>query len=210
MAVPKIRGFTLVSGGAAYNLKVGFFPNLVHVYNRTKWATDGTNCEFYWNNRMPSAYAYAQAADITSLDRSIITSNGISPYSASAMTDNSQVITGVTAANPPVVTVGSTAGWVDGNFTRIRDIVGMTELNGNLYEIDVLSATTFSLVGVDASAFTAYTSGGNAYNQSLEITNTGGYGITLGTSVIGADGDVLDVFCYQLGENLVDLGDIGA
>lgn len=207
--VPKIRGFTFISGGAAYNLNVGFVPDLVHIYNRTKWATDGTNCEFYWNIRMANGYAYAQASDIASLDRSIITSNGVSVYSASAQTDISQVISGVTQANPGVVTVASTAGWATGNFVRIRDVVGMTELNGNLYEIEVLTSTTFSLVGIDTSGFTAYSSGGNAYNQSIETTNSGFYGITLGTSVVGADSDVVDVFCYQLGEKMIELGDIG-
>jgi hypothetical protein len=207
--VPKIRGFTLVSGGAAYNLNVGYIPDLVHIYNRTKWATDGTNCEFYWDIRMANGYAYAQASEIASLDRSIITSNGVSTYAASSQTDISQVISGATQANPCVITVGSTSGWADGNFVRIRDVVGMTQLNGNLYQIDVLSSTTFSLVGIDSSGYTAYSSGGNAYNQSIETTNAGFYGITIGTSVIGADGDVIDVFCYQLGEKMIDLGDIG-
>lgn len=209
MAVPKIRAFTFISGGAAYNLDVGFIPDLIHIYNRTKWETDGTNCEFYWHKRMPDGYAYAQKADIASLDREIITSNGVSVYNTASFTDNSQVISGVSQANPAVVTVASTAGWQTGDYVRIRDVVGMTELNTNLYRITVINATTFSLDGVDSTGFTAYSSGGNAYNQSLEVSATGGMGVTLGTSVVGADSDAVDVFCYQLGDPMVNLGDIG-
>ena len=209
MAVPKIEGFTLESAGAtAYNLIIGYVPDEVHVYNRTKWATDGTSCEFYWNKRMADGYAYAQASDIASLDRSIVTTNGISQYSASAITDISQVITGITAANPPVVTVTSTAGWVTGNSVRIRDVVGMTELNENIYQITVINTTTFSLTNVNATSFTAYASGGNAYNQSVRVENTGGYGITLGTTIMGADGDILDIVCTQYGQAMTNIGDV--
>lgn len=210
MAVPKIRGFSFTSGGAAYNLDVGFVPNMVQIYNLTKWATDGTNCEFLWDKSMADGYAYAQASDIASLDRSIITSNGVSVYQTSSWPDISEVISGVTQANPAVVTVGSTANYTTGDYVRIRDVVGMDELNGNLYKITVINSTTFSLDGVDSSGFTAYSSGGNAYNQSIKIENTGKSGITLGTSVVGADGDVLRVYCYQFGDQINDLGDIGA
>lgn len=70
-------------------------------------------------------------------------------------------ITGITQANPAVVT--STAhGFVDGDIVKIASVVGMTELNGNTYMVNQLTANSFELVGVNSTGFTAYSSGGTA------------------------------------------------
>lgn len=203
------KAFTLTSGGAAYNLICGFKPNMVRIVNLSKFATDGTACEFLWTDSMPNAYAYAGIADATGINRSIITTNGVTPYSIESFTDIGQVITGITAANPAVVTVSSTAGYAVGNGVRIKDVVGTTEMNGNMYKVSVVNgATTFSL-DLDSSGLTAYSSGGNAYNQSLTMVDSGGAGVTLGTSVVGADGDSLEVYCYLFDQGYEALGDIG-
>jgi len=69
-------------------------------------------------------------------------------------------ISGATQANPCVITTSSTSQLVNGDYVTITGVVGMTQLNGNTYEIQVLSATTFS-INVNSSLFTAYVSGGN-------------------------------------------------
>ena len=71
-----------------------------------------------------------------------------------------QAITGITQANPAVVTVADTSVYTDGQVVTITDVVGMTEINDQSAAITILNATTFEFA-VDSTGFTAYTSGGN-------------------------------------------------
>ena len=75
------------------------------------------------------------------------------------------VITGITQADPAVVT-SSGHGLTTGDRVRITGVVGMAEVNNFLYEVTRLDANTFSLQyafddsDVDSTGFTAYSSGG--------------------------------------------------
>jgi hypothetical protein len=73
-------------------------------------------------------------------------------------------ITGATQANPVVLTM-DTDKLNDGDDITISGVVGMTELNGNTYEVKVTKVggnPSVELVGIDGTGFTAYTSGGTA------------------------------------------------
>jgi len=72
----------------------------------------------------------------------------------------SQAITGITQADPAVVTVADTSVYNDGDTVTISGVVGMTEINGLSSTITILNATTFELDTIDSTGFTAYTSGG--------------------------------------------------
>lgn len=70
-------------------------------------------------------------------------------------------IIGISQDNPAVVTyVGAspTNGW----YVKIRNVVGMTDVNDNAYLVANVNtgAKTFELSGLDSSAFSAYISGG--------------------------------------------------
>lgn len=71
-------------------------------------------------------------------------------------------VSGATQADPCVITTQVNHGLQTGNQVTMFGLGGMTELNGNQYFITVVTPTTFSLDGVDSSAYTAYTSGGYA------------------------------------------------
>lgn len=71
-----------------------------------------------------------------------------------------KTITGATQANPGVITAVA-HGYSTGTRVPIASVVGMTQLNGNTYTITVVDADHFS-IGVDTTAFTAYSSGGTA------------------------------------------------
>lgn len=98
-----------------------------------------------------------------------------------------KTITGITAANPPVVT-SAAHGYSDGDLIRIEGVVGMTEVNGRAFIVDNSATNDFELKGVDGSAYTAYASGGSAYKQTMtQIANV--------ASITGFDGvaDEIDV-----------------
>lgn len=77
-----------------------------------------------------------------------------------------KTITGATQANPCQITsVGH--GLATGDVVIIEGIVGMTQLNGRYYTITNTGANTFTLDGVDSTAYTAYSSGGYASLRNL-------------------------------------------
>lgn len=83
-------------------------------------------------------------------------------------------ITGITQANPGVVTTLLNHGLTTGGTTTISGVLGMTAANGGPYTVTVITEKTFSF-GVNTSGFGAYTSGGiltpNTRNITASITD---------------------------------------
>src|SRR3990167_9585129 len=88
--------------------------------------------------------------DISGGEVSSLTSGILGAYGA---------ITGITAADPAVVTSAS-HGLTTGDQVRIASVVGMIQVNQTDFTIEVVNANSFKLVGIDSSAYTAYSSGG--------------------------------------------------
>lgn len=85
----------------------------------------------------------------------------------SQVIEAAKTITGITQANPAVVTSAS-HGYATGEEVYLSGIVGMTQLNGRNLKITVLSANTYSLqymdgTNVNSTGFTAYSSAGSSY-----------------------------------------------
>ena len=74
------------------------------------------------------------------------------------------VITGITQADPAVVTAAS-HGFTDGWQVYIDDAGGMEEINGFYVRVANKAANTFECYGIDSSKFTAYTSGGTVIRK---------------------------------------------
>lgn len=70
-------------------------------------------------------------------------------------------VTAITAANPPVV---SAAGHTlaNGEYAVLSGVEGMTQINGLVSVVANVAAGTFELSDIDASNFSAYTTGGTA------------------------------------------------
>jgi len=83
----------------------------------------------------------------------------------------SKTITAITQANPPVCTAAA-HGSTTGDVILIASGTGMTALNDRIYTITVLTADTFSLDGVDATALPAYTSSGTATRGTFYVAKT--------------------------------------
>lgn len=85
-----------------------------------------------------------------------------------------RTISAITQASPPVVT-SATHGLTDGDVIRITDVVGMDELNDELFVVLVVDANSFQLADADSTDYTAYTSGGiidvAELSNFCEITN---------------------------------------
>lgn len=94
--------------------------------------------------------------------RESTSSHGLTYGTSASIYDNISVVTNITAANPPVVTYSGADIWTNNDVVSIHDVIGMTEINGEMGTVANLNTTanTFELSGVDASAFTAYSSGG--------------------------------------------------
>lgn len=126
----------------------------------------------------------------------------LSAESARAAT---KVITGITAASPPVVSA-ATHGYVTGDIVFLDNIVGMTQLNKRAYVVTNLSAGTFSLNGIDATGYSAYVSGGDSFK--LTMTAIGQV-----SNVTGFDGEASEIDVTHLRstakEFLVGLQDFG-
>lgn len=83
-------------------------------------------------------------------------------------------ITGISQANPGVVTVSSIDTLQNGDQIVIEGVAGMTEVNytgSNIYTVANILGTTFELQGIDTTAFTAYSSGGTViYGEVVNYT----------------------------------------
>ena len=81
----------------------------------------------------------------------------------------SKSISNISTTNPVVVTTTSSHSYTESSEVTITDVVGMTEVNGNEYYMDILTGNTFALYSdpllttpVDGTAFTPYSTGGVA------------------------------------------------
>lgn len=83
--------------------------------------------------------------------------------------NSAKTITAITQANPGVVTA-TAHGFVTGDKIKITGVVGMTQVNDLYFTITVIDANSFS-IGVDTTAYTAYSSGGTATKHGITQTN---------------------------------------
>jgi uncharacterized repeat protein (TIGR01451 family) len=103
--------------------------------------------------------------------------------------NTAQPITGITKANPAVVTYSGADTYSNGDKVKISGVLGMTEVNDREFTVANVNtaANTFELSGINSTGYTAYTSGGTVMeissvtfsitatvinNPSAAITNT--------------------------------------
>lgn len=83
-------------------------------------------------------------------------------------------VTGITNANPGVVTVDLNHGYTTGQVINIAGAVGISGINGTPLTITVVTQTSFS-IGINTTSSGTWTSGGvvtpNFRNQSISISN---------------------------------------
>ena len=92
-----------------------------------------------------------------------------------AVLEANKTITGITQANPGVVT-SAAHGYSNGDTVVITGVVGMTQVNNKRFKVASVTTNTFQLQDIDGNnvnttSYTAYTSGGIA-NRVYTLTTT--------------------------------------
>lgn len=222
-------------GAGAYTFTIPFEPDSLEVFNYTDAGVDLSKPISFWFKGFPAG----DAIQLQKIDNdgggdgaSILleatngvtvanTAGGAPAYRAS--------ISGVSKADPCVVTTSAAHGYSTGQIVRITDLGnvgpnatarGMDELNNNRYKIVVINTTSFSLQDpvsgddIDSSAFTTWVSGGNVVLETRVISDPEAYvydpvvyKLTMGTAVLGSDSDVFYFRCFKYGQ-VEDLGDL--
>jgi len=85
---------------------------------------------------------------------------GFGTFTGEAKARRVRLITGITQANPAVVTTSVAHTLSNGQRVRLSGVVGMEEVNGNTYIVDGATTTTFQLKSTNSTGFDAYVSGG--------------------------------------------------
>jgi len=170
------RNGIINSTGAAVSLALGFVPDKFTITNYTKTAAQsGVGFSEWISNVVPSANAFITTYTAGAPVVSLLTSNGVTPVALGGNWLNTlYTITGITKANPGVVSVSSVNPansnvLVNGMTITISSVVGMTQVNTNRYIVAGISGSTgaqtfklYDLFGnpVNTSAFGTYVSGG--------------------------------------------------
>lgn len=89
--------------------------------------------------------------------------------------DGTANITGITRANPAVVTLDASTRYSNGDLIEINDVEGMTEVNTRRFKVANRSGFTFQLHdefgnAVNSSGYTAYTSGGTTQKAVTTVS----------------------------------------
>lgn len=106
-------------------------------------------------------------------------------------------ITGATQADPVVITANG-HGHSNGDTVYLKNITGMTELNGRLFTVANATANTYELQGIDGTSYSAYVSGGESRVTTTTITNL--HHLEGETLVALGDGNVMEDLTVSGGE----------
>lgn len=128
---------------------------------------------FVWNTRdnqeailIPFEYNTEQAyiLEFTNQKMRIIKDGGL-------VTMTAQAITGITKANPAVVTYSGADTYANGDRVVISGVLGMTQVNNLEFTVANVNtgANTFELSGINSTSYSTYTSGGTVA-EIVEVT----------------------------------------
>lgn len=205
----------LESAGVAYNLQTPWQADKLEWYNYTKFATNNKNLQGVWFRDFPAGDDLIISRGTTDLSSVLEATDGVTVANSSGgFVDEHVTITGISTATPGVVTAAG-HGLSDGDRVVITKVIGTIaqEVNNKTFMVDVLSSSTFALYDVFGNPITTvgtYTSSGqiNKTGPSLGVIDASVlYYLTLGTAIMGDDGDDL-YFVATKFNRYVNLGDV--
>lgn len=197
----------------------GYFSK-TSVLNFAAEVVNGGGCEFINRHRSISAFSVVIAGDANSIDQNVervssayqiipIPADGLQSnivhnmgqLNAVRLADVNLPITGISKANPAVVSLDPTAlansNLVNGNQVFFADVAGMTQLNKNIYTVANINtvAGTFELSGTDSTAFGTFASGSVQNRTGPAVLLNGCTGVKMDSSYLlsyGSPSVVLD------------------
>ncbi len=168
MAIVRKGLLSVLAGGSAQNLGLGFVPSYIRLENKTKiiGGTDGVQiAEWYDDNDNASAYLWTTTSGAPVI--SYESTNGITPFATGSpdlYTPTNLTITGISqAANASITaTHNFTANDIGVTVVSFHSVVGMTQINTLTGVVQTVTATTSFTVNINSSSFSTYGSGGIA------------------------------------------------
>lgn len=151
----RIAKGSFTSTGSAQVINLPFQPDSVEMWNYSVFGTPANHGVpyAYWDVTMGQGYAVEQVFNATPvLTTDTVTSNGISTFAAGQLLQyGSQIqISGITKANPAVVTTGSAHGFKSGDVVILQGLnqsstTGMQQIAGIPFTVTVTGSTTFTI-----------------------------------------------------------------
>jgi hypothetical protein len=162
----RIARGSFTSTGAAKAIYLPFQPQTVEVWNYSSFATPAEHGvpRGYWDAGMGQGFAVIDVFNATPvLSTDVITANGISTFSAglSLQYGSTIQISGITKANPAVVTTASAHGYSTGDVVVFQGLfqsssTGMPQLSNMPFVVTVTGSTTFTIPwNTNQSSYTA-------------------------------------------------------
>ncbi len=220
MAIVRKGTLTVVAGGSAQNLNLGFTPSYFMAENKTKIIANTNGVQkFEWWDDMANASAYVWTMTAGAPVLTYISTNGVTPYSTPVGTEyvpltglpagavnTNLTITGISKAANASITATHAFTSADVGVTTVtfHGVVGMTQINGLSGLIQSVTSTTSFTVNINSTSFTTYVSGGIAniitgvpavtttgfQVYNTPLLNVGFMGLTLGSSLMVTTSDV--------------------
>ena len=138
-----------------------------------------TEIDFKPEQAFPTALAVTVNSGGSETERYVVTATNIDSGEESLRGTAPAVgggINAITNANPGVVTTASAHNLLNGDDVYISGVVGMTEVNGQVFKVSNKGTTTFELTDstgaqVNTTSYTTYSSGGSVFPMFIKITN---------------------------------------
>jgi len=187
------EAYKCISAGTAHTFTFNFQPDVVIFNNLSDWTgtAGGLPRSFWFRDQTTAAHAFQQQVVDTAAAQSFnfldLATNGFTSANTSGGVESFRsLISGVTKADPCVITTTAVHGLQTDQIVRITDLGpgmpterGMDELNNNRYAVVVLSTTTFSLKDpitgepIDSTSFVTWVAGGRitAESRVLSLNN---------------------------------------
>jgi|SRR5665213_1191012 len=194
MAIVKNGSLTVVTGGAAQKLNLGFVPTQFSMWNKTLTAATPVAGVVFaqWFPAMANATAMIVTSTVTSgaMAWSLLGSNGITPYRPTSGTEfvpltglpaaavnTNLTITGISKAAAASITATHAFTSADIGVTTVsfHGIKGMPQMNTLTGVIQTVTSTTSFTVNIDSTGFSSWVSGGiaNVVTGAPPSTTTG-------------------------------------
>lgn len=171
-----IMSGSFTSDGSAEIIQIRSDVDYMEVINDTQWSTTqatGRGIMFKWQRGLPAGYGWMvskeNAANTVTFEK--LTSGGFTLVDSSDQTPTAvgTAITGITAANPPVITTSGAHGLSIGDIVRPVNTTAMLQIAGIPFTVTAVGSTTTASLGyINASGFAAAATGGTLYKLPNE------------------------------------------